>query len=79
MAKGLVDRDFLWRLAAFDLACEDLTDFGNDVFIADQARRLGSQKLRALVQNTFTAIGKETRAEDQGVVDFGRSRVAGSD
>ena len=76
MAKGFVDRNFLWQSPALDIACQDLANFSNDVFIADQAGCFGSKKFRALVQNTFAAIGKEARAGDQGVVDFGRSSVA---
>ncbi len=60
MAKGFVDGDLLGGTAPFDLAAQHLTDLGDDVFITDQARRFGPDKL----------------ADDELVVHFRRPRVA---
>jgi len=79
MAKGLVDGNFLCRTTPLDLATQYLTNLSDDVFITDQARPFGAEKLGALVKHTFATVSNETRAGDEIVVHFRGPRVAGAD
>jgi hypothetical protein len=79
MPERLVDRDVGSRPASRDPPRQDFADLGDDVLIGDETRLFRAQELGALAQDTFTAVGDETRSDDEIVIDFDGPRNTGSD
>lgn len=56
-----------------------MTNFGDDVGVVDEAGGFGAEELGTLVEDGVAAVGDEARKDDEAVVDFDWSRVAGAD
>jgi hypothetical protein len=74
--KRFIDSNFFRRAAAFDLTHQNLANLSDDVCIADQTRRLSSEKLAALLYNALPAVGDEAGANYKIVINFGRAGMA---
>src|ERR1051326_7240119 len=79
VAEGFVDGNLVWGAAAGDRSSQDLTNFSDDVIVADQASFLGAEKFSALVEHALAAVGDEARAHHKIVVDLRGSGVTGAD
>src|SRR5690348_1480078 len=70
VAEGFVYGDLVWGAAAGDLSGQDLTDFGDDMIVADQAGFPGAEKFSALVEHALATVGDEARAHNEIIVDL---------
>jgi hypothetical protein len=78
VANRFIHRDLLGRAATFDLTREHLPDLADNVVIADQAGFPGTEELRSLPENAFTAIRYEAGADNQVVIYFAGTGITGT-
>jgi len=65
VSKRFVDGDLVCGAAAGDLSGQYLTDFGDDVIVADQAGFLGAEKFSALVEYALAAVGDAKKQKQE--------------